>query len=222
MLSVIKIVSGEWICSQWVTATININWIDDSWCLEYGWYNRGVHTWRPAPPSRGRPEPSSQPLGTSSCSSSAPSPSPAAQLEPPSADQYTEDGKLGDAQRTLCKSSFRLCATWKICKFLLERRWGELWCRQQEVWWRLNVNNSSRGYTSPRDQEMMAVINDENNCCNVCPHSADCLLNCLSVLVVTLTRRQRMCQMLCVSSLSLVTVLESVTAAQHEWTTRTK
>lgn len=50
-----------------------------------------VLTWHPAQPSLWQPEPWSRPPGTSSCSWSAPSLSPATQLEPPSADQYTDD-----------------------------------------------------------------------------------------------------------------------------------
>lgn len=53
-----------------------------------------VHTWRPGRPSRARPAPWSQPPGTSSCSLSAPSLSPAARLELLSAGQYTD----GDTQ----------------------------------------------------------------------------------------------------------------------------
>lgn len=58
-------------------------------------YHETVRTWRPAPPSRGRPAPSSRPPGTSSCSWSAPSPSPAARPERPSAARCTD----GDTPR---------------------------------------------------------------------------------------------------------------------------
>lgn len=93
--------------------------------------NNVVHTWHPARPSRGQPEPSSQPPGTSSCSLSAPSQSPAALPEPLSADQYTEDNQVKRKETNWVLYGNHHSTTWEICKFSLgmlkKGGWGVSW-----------------------------------------------------------------------------------------------